>query len=395
VPIANGCGNDRVDEVARALSVWAARYKDAQASAYSERGCNRSDVFCLDRLGQAANDTLPSRVRAGQPFTVEVILPEADRGKVAVSTSGAAKAGVAAGPFTEAGGSSGPPSPVLASGGACALSPMQRDALRAAAAPIALLGAHAGLESWAIPGGSAEDAYWMNATNGSIFGDWAEWAAAHASDTIRFTAVEAKVEVPFAEPSLDVDFERVDGSSPSPSLTAQYSVWIDSGQYHIEASVLVPFVYRGRRVATLTPTASGSPLQVGINEDWHVTAAVMVDLFPAGRQKGQVSSFQHCRTGSCVENWLGVQFGTGLSSIFQEWYLGLVFEPVSGLAIAGGGTLLKGDFLGQGIAEGMLLPSASEFSVKSDYMIRPYFGVAVTSDIFQTLDRSSVFARIW
>jgi hypothetical protein len=68
---------------------------------------------------------------------------------------------------------------------------------------------------------------------------------------------------------------------------------------------------------------------------------------------------------------------------------------VSGLAIAAGGAFLKGDFLGPGLAQGMLLPSASEFSVNSNYMLRPYFGVAITSDIFQTLDRSSVFARIW
>ena len=393
--IPDGCGNDRVDEVARALSVWAARFKDAQAAAYTDRGCTRADVFCLDRLGEAGADALPDRVRAGQSFSVEVILPEGDRGKVAVSTSGSAKTGVAAGPFADAVSPSGTPSPGLATAGSCALSPLQRDTLKAAAAPIAQLSAHPGLEAWAIPAGSADDEYWMNATNASIFADWSAWIAAHASDTPHFTAVEAKVEVPFAEQSLEVDFERVEGNSSSPTITAHYAVWIDSGQYHLEASVLVPFVYRGRRIATLTPTPSGTELQVGLNQDWHVTAAIMVDLFPFGRQKGQVSSFQHCRSGSCAENWLGIQFGTGLSSIFQEWFLGLLFEPVSGLALAAGGALLKGDFLGQGLAEGMLLPSAAEFSAKSDYMIRPYFGVAVTSDIFQTLDRSSVFARIW
>jgi hypothetical protein len=217
----------------------------------------------------------------------------------------------------------------------------------------------------------------------------------YGSSTPAFTAVEAKVEVPFAEPSLDIEFARTESGTAAPSASQHYSVWIDSGTYHLEASVLVPFVYRGRRVATLTPTPSGNELQVGIDQDWHITAAVMVDLFPAGRQKGQVSSFQHCRTGSCAENWIGLQVGAGLSSIFQEWYLGLLFEPVSGLAIAGGAAMLKGDFLGPGLAEGMRLPSATQFSVNSDYMFRPYFGVAVTSDLFQTLDRSSVFARIW
>jgi hypothetical protein len=235
----------------------------------------------------------------------------------------------------------------------------------------------------------------MNAMNANIFAEWSAWAAAHAGDAPRFTAVEARVEVPFAEPSLEIEFARTEGGASSPTVDVHYAVWIDSGQYHLEASLLVPFVFRGRRVATLTPTPSGTQLQVGLNEDWHVTASLMVDLFPFGRQKGQVSSFQHCRSSSCVENWLGIQVGTGFSDIFREWYFGLLFEPVSGLAISAGGALLKGDFLGPGLAQGMLLPSASEFSVNSDYMLRPYFGLAVTSDIFQTLDRSSVFARIW
>src|SRR5579859_5937150 len=39
--VPDGCGNDRVDEVARALSVWAARFKDAQKAAYADRNCDR------------------------------------------------------------------------------------------------------------------------------------------------------------------------------------------------------------------------------------------------------------------------------------------------------------------------------------------------------------------
>jgi hypothetical protein len=371
-----------------------ARFKEGERAALADRGCDRPDVFCLNRLGDPEGDTLPDRARAGQPFAVEVVLPVVDHGKVAVSTSGAAKAGVAAGPFAEiapAGGGS-----IEGGSAACDLSPSQRDSLKAAAMPIAQLAARPGLEALGIPAGSQEQGYWMSSANPGIFSDWAAWALAHAADSPRFTAVEAKVEVPFAEPTLDIEFSRTEAGSPSPSIDQHYSVWIDSGRYHLEASVVVPFVYRGRRVATLTPTPTGTELyQVGLNQDWHVTAALMIDVFPFGRQKGQVSSFQHCRSSSCAENWLGVQVGTGFSSIFQEWYMGLLFEPVSGLGVGAGAAFLKGDFLGPGLAEGMLLDSPSKFSVNSDYMIRPYFGVAITSDIFQTLDRSSVFARIW
>ncbi len=390
---ASTCDGEQVNEVVRLVSVWAAQYKEAERAAYSDRGCDRPDVFCLDRAGDAGHDALPDRVRAGQPFSLEVILPVLDGGRVAVTTSGAAKVGMAAGPFADPGaapataGSSASPS--------CSLSPAQRDALKAAAQPVTQLAARPGLEALGIPAGSSDDGYWMTASNQNIFADWSRWAAAQNGRAVRFTAVEAKVEVPFAQPVLDVEFERTENGATAPSVDTHYSVWIDSGQYHLEASVLVPFVFRGRRVATLTPTAGGGAYQIGIDEDWHVTGAVMIDLFPAGRQKGQVSSFQHCRTSSCIENWLGIQVGAGLSQIFQEWYVGLMFEPVSGIAIGAGAAFLKGDFLGPGLAEGLVLASPGPFHVNSDYMVRPYFGVAITTDIFQTLDRSSVFARIW
>jgi hypothetical protein len=388
----NACTQERVEDLARQLSIWSARFAEARRAAYAERGCERADVLCLDRFGETAGDALPDRVRAGQTFSLEVVVPGVDSGKVAISTSGGAKSAIAAGPFAA------PPDTEpaeRASAAACELAPSQRDSLKAAAAPIAELGKRPGLEALAVPAGAGDDAYWMASQNANIVSDWASWAAAHAAQTPRFTAVEAKVEVPFGEPSLEIDFARTESGSAAPSTSQHYAVWIDSGQYHLEASVLVPFVYRGRRRATLTPTPGGGAYEVGLDQDWHVTAAVMIDLFPFGRQKGQVSSFVHCRSGSCAENWLGIQFGTGLSSIFQEWYLGILFEPVSGLGIGAGASLLKGDFLGPGLAEGMLLPSPAQFSAKSDYMFRPYFGIAVTSDVFQTLDRSSVLARIW
>jgi len=61
-----------------------------------------------------------------------------------------------------------------------------------------------------------------------------------------------------------------------------------------------------------------------------VTGALMLNVFPLGRQRGQVTSFRNCRVKSCIDNWLGVQFGAGLDPFFRDWYLGVVFEPVSG-----------------------------------------------------------------
>src|SRR5207247_4243072 len=102
------------------------------------------------------------------------------------------------------------------------------------------------------------------------------------------------------------------------------------------------------------------------------------------------SSFRHCRERTCFANWLGVQVGTAFDHPARDWYFGLLVEPVSGLALGLGASLLKGEFLGPGIAEGMLLPSRDAWVMHSEYMVRPYLGIAITTDIVQTLDRGAI-----
>jgi len=157
--------------------------------------------------------------------------------------------------------------------------------------------------------------------------------------------------------------------------------------------VLAPFVYRGDRTVQAHPVVGSRDLRLAVEEDWHVTAAVALDYFPAGRQRGQLSSFRNCRTRSCIENWLGVQAGLGLGSPFKEWYLGLVFEPVSGFNLAVGAALLKGDFLAPGRAEGMVVPAGDVDSANSKFMFRPYIGFSITQDVFNALERASSSAR--
>jgi len=168
---------------------------------------------------------------------------------------------------------------------------------------------------------------------------------------------------------------------------------VDYGRYYLELSVLVPAVYKGERTARLSPALGSSELRADIDEDWHFTGALMIDFFPLGRPRGQLSSFQNCRERSCISNWLGVQFGTGFDNLGRDWYLGLVIEPVSGIALGLGAAFRKGDFLGPGLSEGMLLPSRDQWVVSSEYMARPYLGIAVTTDIVHAVDRSPLSQR--
>jgi hypothetical protein len=73
--------------------------------------------------------------------------------------------------------------------------------------------------------------------------------------------------------------------------------------------------------------------------------------------------------------------------------MGLVFEPLSGLALGVGVALLQGQFLAPGMAEGMILPSAADLRTNTDYMLRPYFGLTLTTDILDAVSRATVSTR--
>jgi hypothetical protein len=188
---------------------------------------------------------------------------------------------------------------------------------------------------------------------------------------------------------LPIEFERTEQGDEAPSLRKNYKIVVDNGRSFITLGVLVPFVYQGSRTAELTPSLGTNEPRLGIERDWHVTGAAMVTVFPLGRQKGQMTSFRNCRSASCIENWLGAQFGTGLDNALRDWYLGAVFEPISGIAVGAGASLLKGDFLAPGRAEGMVMPSMDASAVNSQYMIRPYFGVSLTLDVLPLLSRAA------
>jgi hypothetical protein len=272
--------------------------------------------------------------------------------------------------------------------------PVQTDlqALRDEAMPIAQLAA-SGVDALDVPLDSWQEAYWQQPSGPRIVAEWKQWAEAHRSDAPSFRALEVSYDAPPAERSLEIDITRGLRPETGGPIQRHYEIPIDHGRYHLEVAALVPLVVRGRRTVDLTPTTDGAGQSISIDQDWHVTAALMVQYFPFGRKRGIVTSFEGCRTPSCVENWLGIQVGAGLGDPFREWYMGLVFEPLSGLALGVGAALLQGQFLAPGMAEGMILPSAADLRTNTDYMLRPYFGLTLTTDILDAVSRATVSTR--
>jgi hypothetical protein len=336
------CTDAEVDQLVRQLKAWTKRYRENEERVRAELGCDKPGVLCLDRFGEPPEGGLQGRVVAGQVFSVFVVFPATDKAKIFVSASVQAAIGE-----TE-GAAEGETLKVSAApavqDATCRLgSTAQREALRKAAVPIAKLGAGAWLEGLDVPADSATRTYWSSEGNAKLFADWNRWVNAQNGRPVpKFSSLRASIQVPYGE-RLSVDFRRIERGARNPSIEKRYRLAVDNGRYYVEPALLVPFVPNGDRRIVLTPAVGTSELRVGIEEDWHVTGAAMLQVFPLGRQRGQLTSFQYCRTPICIENWLGVQVGTGLGSPLREWYLGLVFEPVSGLNLDAGAQIRTAD----------------------------------------------------
>ena len=384
------CDAGVVEELARGLGDWIRRVQEAEHAAYESHHCERIAVVCLDRLGESTRDAVPERLTYGQTVQIDVIAPAFDRIPLTLSVSAHGRTAMWTPPANVPRST---PEPV-ASVETCEPAAADLQTLRDAAMPIAKFGASAGLDGLDVPVDSWTDGYWQSPDGPNIVAEWKRWMEAYGSTTPSFRALELSYAAMPGERSILIDVTR--GPRPDGGGTVQrhYEIFVDHGRYPLEASVLVPFVFRGRRSVVLTETSDGAGQRISIDQDWHITAALMVQYFPLGRQRGIVSSFEGCRTRSCVENWLGVQVGLGIGDLFREWYFGFVLEPVSGLAIGLGGAVLQGQFLAAGMAEGMILPSPTSPRVDTDYMVRPYFGVTLTTDILETADRATLSMRV-
>jgi hypothetical protein len=385
IPIAAGdsssCADATIAQLVHSLKRWERHYRDAEKQAIEKQGCAASNVVCFDRLGELLKDELPARAVAGSSISAYVIGPTIDTSAVSVAISVKGSVSQSSG----AGSNEGTAASAPAGSGACRPSPAQEKSLRAALKPIAALGSQPGLEVLGIPSETSAGA--------ELVGQWTAWEAAQRSRVLELASTGTTFEVPFGETNVSIDVTRTDRGGRSSAATKHYEIPIDNGRYHLELGLLIPFVEKGRRNVELNPP-TGTQLRVDVQEDWRVTGAVMIDYFPFGRARGQVSSFKNCKIAGCYDNWLALQFGTGLDEPLKSWYFGLLFEPASGIGVSAGGAFLKGEFLPPGTSEGMILQSPSALQTDTSMMLRAYVGVTLTLDLPQTLDRGAIAAKL-
>ncbi|WP_437999909.1 hypothetical protein WMF26_08485 [Sorangium sp. So ce185] len=186
--------------------------------------------------------------------------------------------------------------------------------------------------------------------------------------------------------SLKIRYELA-GDGPESAIDESYAVPIDHGQYYLEFGALFPLVIDGsRRVVQTTVPGAGGERRLSVQEDWSVNPSIVLNVFPGGRRRGVISSFQDMRLAATLGDLLGVQAGVDLDlgEPFDRIFLGGVIEPVAGLSFNAGLAFVQQEYLPAGHAEGMILPAFESISPVRRYAPRFYFGVTLTLDIVNT-----------
>ncbi|MEP7120174.1 MAG: hypothetical protein ABJE95_04650 [Byssovorax sp.] len=165
-----------------------------------------------------------------------------------------------------------------------------------------------------------------------------------------------------------------------------YRVPINHGKYYLEVGVLLPLVVDGSRKVTTNPLPWSGERSIVVKEDWHVTPAIVLNVFPFGRRRGHVSAFHDfgCDT---FGDLLGFQAGIDLdlSKPFDQFYFGLALEPITGISLNLGTALLQGEFVPENLSTKMILPANATLTPDVKLMPRFYLGVTLTYDVLTTI----------
>ncbi|WP_437854647.1 hypothetical protein [Sorangium sp. So ce363] len=186
--------------------------------------------------------------------------------------------------------------------------------------------------------------------------------------------------------SLKIRYELAAGD-PGSAIDESYAVSIDQGQYYLEFGALFPIVVNGsRRVVQTTLPGTGGERRLSVQEDWSVNPSIVLNVFPGGRRRGVISSFQDMRCATTFGDLLGVQAGVDLDlgQPFDRVFLGGVLEPVAGLSFNAGLALIQQEYLPSGHAENMILAEGDSLTPVRRYTPRFYFGATLTLDIVNT-----------
>lgn len=305
----------------------------AQTQVAKDHDCDAADVLCLDEFGQALDGGLPHVLAQGRVVTVKVITPVANDDAIRLTIHETTRSSVTI-------EKQAPEEPKQSSAAPCALVPDEEIGFKIAAT-----------ESFTVPKSLA--------------------------------IVEVVVE-----------FERTPKAGEP--IVARHRAWIDHGYYFVSVGLLFPFVPDGKQ--EVAARMIGTERYLALERDLHVTAGLAVNVFPGGRRRGELSPWSNLRCDTSMVDQsdckkrrhrrhaaelLGLQFGTDLDvrDPLDQFYIGVVLEPVTGVTLSGGAAVLEMDELGIGLSPGQLVASDANLIARQRYYVKPYFAFGLGLDL--------------
>ena len=180
---------------------------------------------------------------------------------------------------------------------------------------------------------------------------------------------------------------KTSADAKAPNHRKRFIVPVKVGRYFLDVGLLTAFTINGSRRVRGVAAAGTSNQEVVVREDVAINPVLVLNIYPfGGRRVGSVffcEDPEGCRSG----DFFGLQFGLDmdLSDPLDQWYFGIVLEPITGVSLSLGGALRKGEFLGAAEIEGRVLPRDTEPNRRTAFMLRPYFGLTLTYDALNTL----------
>lgn len=165
------------------------------------------------------------------------------------------------------------------------------------------------------------------------------------------------------------------------------NVVVDHGRYYVRAGVLFTIVPNGVREVHQQPQPSGETT-LGIEREAHAGVALALNIYPFGRQAGEISPFRHNANWQAFRQTIGVQVGVGLdfTEVDDELYAGVLFEPITGVALSTGLALVENQYLPPGFPpSASVSPGRSPPPAREVKTLRPYLGLSVTTGLLTTL----------
>ena len=213
--------------------------------------------------------------------------------------------------------------------------------------------------------------------------------SAGSADARTGSAPEPFIGLPFSsEPVPDdvLDFEITFRRKATPDkdvikLQQQRMIPVYHGYSFYSVALIVAATFKGDRhvLRDLDTTA-----------DHAVDPGLALNIFPFGRERGRIGYLLTCkagRIGRCLADMVGFQLATDLDlrDPTDKLYIGLVFEPVAGLGLAGGVSLRKVAVVPSPGALPATEVMTGAAPTDTRYVVRGYIAVTMTFDLLDTI----------